>query len=306
MQNETNNTLKWYEDNDYLTKMVAYSLELQLKLGLNRSSETNIISLGQSPAWLCYTMAQVEKNISVHNIPFSGRCMKKNNKNIFTRGVTFPEDDKINLYKQNLEQLGLDPKSVLAMDGDVFLLEYTQSGESLVSFWEVYKIIAEKQGVDINELKEKIKFTVLSQGFNEDNRSFNGIYPKIIKIDTDIIVPIANGKDEGVDSDRIVPRYPVHSFTENIPKLINDEKIAEIKQNINQVIRTKNLNQPSQINLNNLNAYNIDEQKIGEIKSLSFSQGMSQPRQKTDIQSNIQPPKEPNFNVTNKNQGMKI
>lgn len=213
----------WYNNVEMLKKCGITAKHL-----MKCYPSARFVSLGQSPAWIVHTINVIKSennsNYDSYYIPFSGRFyesatgMLSNDsttpKKAYRQTVNTRPEHELS-YRNILAQLDFTPKTIIerAQQGQpTVLLEYTQSGEGLASFISVIYRWARELGAE-DVLHKALSVCILVQDFNalkvisipEENIT---VVADRLQVDTDMIVAIANGVDDGPLAERLVAHYP--------------------------------------------------------------------------------------------------
>lgn len=238
----------WHQSNENIRDLIKLANQLLVDFEGER-----IYGLGQSPAWIVKALELlIDKrggSKSIGYIPFSGRFMEKEVKRRFDnnfseifchvkKGPCFPNNQAINNYRHVLEQLGMDPISIIQAFKDkhqkTVLLEYIQSAESLASFM----IILYEWAIELDkleQLKECFVVCALAQDFNKlqlIHLPKVSLYMRRIQVKDTLIIPLADGKDTGPQSDRLVPKYSVQDWCNPMHEMINHDFIQGLVEKV--------------------------------------------------------------------------
>lgn len=254
--------VNWYDKPENFNKLVKIASEITASYPNSR-----IFSLGQSPAWIVKAeklLAKAKNSEQTFGyIAFSGKFYKKSESELeqseleqnkkFTQEFTIDKGNEAN-YRVYLKSINMDPDSIIESckaGQQTAILEYTQEGESLVSFLSVLCNWAKEEGKK-ELLENSLKIAILVQDCNEIT---NIIIPGEVYfhcdryiVDTDLIVPMSadqirrtvNDVDGRENPDRLVPYYP-HWTWEYSPTLLENNElvtgiIGDIKVAVNEFL----------------------------------------------------------------------
>ncbi|MDF2966044.1 MAG: hypothetical protein K0Q51_1432 [Rickettsiaceae bacterium] len=234
-----------------------------------------IFSLGQSPAWIVKAAEylSIYKPYSNFNqefgyIPFSSNFYRliKEQREAYDKPVhaiyevSFSNlssySEQIKCYIDLLGRLGLNSIDIIkryeSLQQKTVIIDFTHTGAGLASFISImFGSLKEASSPlsSINMLKEAIEILVLDD-YQEETESLKTITIEEETIGCthmlteqlegmELMWSLANGIDHGIDSDRLVPYYPLQHWHQPIPFLEYNETIHSI--NVTLEAESRNL-----------------------------------------------------------------
>lgn len=226
-------------------------------------SDSRIYSLGQSSAWIVKASQILasfskKKERKFDYIPFSGSFLESNEPCIYEYGDRpLPGKAEQTNYRKLLKNIGLSPAEIFsqyAKSGQkTVILEYTNSGQSIASFMLILLNWAREEKIKLNDALKIVTFarynSLLPIRYITINKGDIFVECKNVYADNDLLVALANGINNGSESDRLVPYYPCKSWSlppvqleENREHI--DRLIKKLEHSIKKHITEKNANEP--------------------------------------------------------------
>lgn len=225
----------WWEKNDSFEKIVDVATDV-----LKSCPNSRIYSLGQSPAWIVKAMGMIadltNETKDLGFIPFSGSFLNRKEEHsgsFYIGDRPFPSKQEQLKYREVLSKIGLSPSEIILKAKKwqkTTILEYTNSGESVASFALMLFSWAKEEGLT-KQLGNSLEIVTFARHNSLPPVTSLSITPlranikcKNIYADNELLVGLANGKDEGSVSDRLVPIYR-HQMWNTQPKLSTENEL---------------------------------------------------------------------------------
>ncbi|WCR59249.1 MAG: hypothetical protein PG978_000685 [Wolbachia endosymbiont of Ctenocephalides felis wCfeF] len=236
----------WWKEESNFSKIVEVAEDV-----LKSFPNSRIYSLGQSSAWIVKASEILEKSCSKERqfgyIPFSGSFVEEYRTGYCcSKDRPFPNKGAQANYRSLLKSIGLSPAEIVLQHTEkgskTVILEYTNTGRSIASFVFVLFSWAQEEKIELDDALDIITFA--RYGSLPPVKYINiyqaDIYIRCSNIwtENDFLVALANGMDDGCNSDRLVPYYSHRSWHSLPEKLVgNEEHVATLTEKLESVIQ---------------------------------------------------------------------
>lgn len=233
--------INWHKQKNVVDELVD-----QAALLLQDMGTSHVISIGQSPAWLCKAASVMAKQEELPNrfvfMPFSKSfCQKRVAEPLRGGGlaVTFDIRPPFNmyLYRRRLNKLGLSPDKIIRTHQDgskTLFIDYIHSGSGIASFMHVLLQWAADEGGD-KKVQEFAKAVRVRGLFEKDITGFTEMWfdtPAAAlplerqNVSTNFTHYFADSPN--TNPDRLVAFYPESAWKEEPKPVKVRELVAEI------------------------------------------------------------------------------